>query len=143
MSQDLFSVFDVAARLNLHVKTVRSYVRDGRLKATRIGKQYRIARADLEALTGHPIGPTAREIAKRHRHVEVSASVQVDAISPEDAERLSNALSTFVAGQPKGDEPVRVETMYDRHLGRLKIVVFGGAHGTAGVLKLITALVED
>jgi excisionase family DNA binding protein len=30
----------------LHVRTVRKYVRDGRLKAVRIGKQYRIARDD-------------------------------------------------------------------------------------------------
>jgi hypothetical protein len=34
------------------VKTVRNYVRDGRLKAVRIGKQYRIAREDLEAFMG-------------------------------------------------------------------------------------------
>ena len=47
----------VAERLGLHVKTVRNYVRDGRLKAVRIGKQYRIARADLEALTGRPEPP--------------------------------------------------------------------------------------
>ena len=143
MSQDLFSVFDVASRLNLHVKTVRGYVREGRLKATRIGKQYRIARADLEAFTGHPIGPTARETAKRQRHLEVSSVVQVDAISPEDSERLSNALSTFIYGRPRDDEPVRIDTMYDRHLGRLKIVLFGGANGTASVLRFITGLVED
>ena len=42
----------VAERLGLHVKTVRGYVREGRLKAVRIGKQYRISRQDLEALTG-------------------------------------------------------------------------------------------
>ena len=138
-----FLFFNVASRLNLHVKTVRGYVRDGRLKATRIGKQYRISRADLEAFTGHAIAPTARELAKRQRHIEASSIVQVDAISPEASERLSNALSTYVYGRSKDDEPLRVETIYDRHLGRLKIILLGGATGTAAVLKLIPALLED
>ena len=53
------SVEQVAAQLGLHVRTVRNYVRDGRLKAVRIGKQYRIARADLDALTGQPPAASA------------------------------------------------------------------------------------
>jgi excisionase family DNA binding protein len=60
MNEELFSVEQVADRLGLHVRTVRAYVRDGRLKAVRIGKQYRIARADLEALTGGPVPPSPR-----------------------------------------------------------------------------------
>ena len=52
MPQDLYSVEQVANLLDLHVRTVRNYVREGRLKAVRIGKQYRIAREDLEAMTG-------------------------------------------------------------------------------------------
>ena len=57
----LYSVEQVAERLGLHVRTVRNYVRDGRLKAVRIGKQYRIAREDLEALTGHPAAAPGTE----------------------------------------------------------------------------------
>ena len=54
-TQELLSVFDIAKRLKLHVKTVRNYVREGRLKAVRVGKQYRISRADVEAFTGFPL----------------------------------------------------------------------------------------
>ena len=56
MSEEMYSVEQVADRLGLHVRTVRGYIRAGRLKAVRIGKQYRIARADLDALTGRPAG---------------------------------------------------------------------------------------
>jgi excisionase family DNA binding protein len=142
MSQDLFSVFDIATRLNLHVKTVRNYVREGRLKATRIGKQYRISRADLEAFTGHPVPPTESEIAKRHRHVEVSSIVQVDAISPEASAQLENSLAAFVNGRTKPEEPLRIETIYSRHIGHLKIILLGDANDTGSALKLITALLD-
>jgi excisionase family DNA binding protein len=143
MSQELFSVFEVAERLKLHVKTVRLFVREGKLKATRIGKQYRISRADLEAFTGHPVLPTKIETAKRHRHIEVSSIVQIDAISPEASTKLESSLREFVYGRASGDEPVRIETMYDTDVGRLKIILLGGANGNGAVLKLITALLGN
>jgi excisionase family DNA binding protein len=55
LTASLLSVEQVAEILKLHVRTVRNYVRDGRLRATRIGKQYRIALSDLEAFTGGPV----------------------------------------------------------------------------------------
>ncbi len=63
MTQELYSVEQVAERLGLHVRTVRNYVRDGRLKAVRIGKQYRIAREDLDALTGQKAAASGRNRA--------------------------------------------------------------------------------
>jgi excisionase family DNA binding protein len=98
------SAEQVADRLGLNVKTVRNYVREGRLKAVRIGKQYRIAREDLELLTGRP--QPALEPVRRERHVEVSSIVEIDAISPEDANRTTTSLM----GAAKD---IRIETIYD------------------------------
>ncbi|MGH8261103.1 MAG: helix-turn-helix domain-containing protein [Steroidobacteraceae bacterium] len=143
MSQDLLSVFEIASRLSLHVKTVRNYVRDGRLKAVRVGKTYRILRSDLEAFIGHPLPPTESELARRQRHVEVSAVVQIDAISAEHAAQLESSLVAFVHGRSGGtEERVRSETIYDRNIGRLKIILLGDANGASAALKFITALLE-
>jgi len=142
MSQDLLSVFDIASRLNLHVKTVRNYVRDGRLKAIRIGKSYRILSSDLEAFTGQPLPPTERELARRQRHVEVSSIMQIDAISVEAAGQIESSLSAFVHGYAKGNEPLRIESIYDRNIGRLKVILLGSANGTVAALKFVTALLE-
>src|SRR5215475_5908470 len=106
-----YSVGQVADLLGLHVKTVRGYVRDGRLKAVRIGKQYRIAREDLEAFTGHRIEPSVREIARRE--VDVSSVVQVDAIGPDAVRRLTNVLMAAVAVRRDGDERLRLQAVYD------------------------------
>src|ERR1700735_1598499 len=62
LSDTLMSVEQGAEVLKLHVRTVRSYVRDGRLKATRIGKQYRIALSDLEAFAGRPVASHAERV---------------------------------------------------------------------------------
>ena len=139
---DLLSVFDVAKRLNLHVKTVRGYVREGKLRAVRIGKQYRISRADLEAFTGLPLPLTESERAKRRREVSVSCVVAVDAISPEAASRVESSLKAFTHREDELSEPLRAETMYDETIGHLKVTVFGGVNGAAAALKLVAALLE-
>jgi excisionase family DNA binding protein len=48
MSQELYSVEQVAERLGLQARTVRAHIRDGRLKALRIGKSYRIEEAEVD-----------------------------------------------------------------------------------------------
>src|SRR5579863_9580978 len=123
MSQELYSVEQVAELLNLHVRTVRNYVREGRLKAVRIGKQYRIAREDLEAMTGRALPQD--EPVRRHRHIEVSSIVEIDAISQETAIRLINALTAMPKSRPEGDQPFRIETLYNEERARLKVILTG------------------
>lgn len=142
MAQDLHSVEEVAALLGLHVRTVRGYVREGRLRGVRIGKQYRIARADLEAFTGHPVATLER--VRRSRYAEVSAVVQVDALDPDAASRVTTTLMAAAqgGGRAAGDQPLRIDAIHDPERGRLKVIVTGGLAASAGLLRLIAALVE-
>jgi excisionase family DNA binding protein len=142
MSQELYSVEQVAAHLGLHVRTVRNYVRDKRLKAVRIGKQYRIARDAIEALTGRPMETPARDAVRRHRHIDVSSIVEIDAIDPESASRVTTFLMGAANGRPTGDEPLRVETIHDPERARLKIIIVGGLEASASLLKVVGAIVE-
>lgn len=137
--QELYSIDQVAERLGLHVRTVRAYVRDGRLKATRIGKQYRIGRADLEAFTGHPVGPTERETVRRTRHVEVTSIVQIDAISPEAAERMVETLAASERGRAEAGS-LRVESLYFDELGRLKLILVGDLAAVTEAFALVELL---
>ncbi|MGD0866400.1 MAG: helix-turn-helix domain-containing protein [Rhizomicrobium sp.] len=142
MSQELYSVEQVAAHLGLHVRTVRNYVREGRLKAVRIGKQYRIARDAIEALTGHPLEALTREAVRRHRHIDVSSIVEIDAIDPDSVSRVTNLLMGAANGRRADDEPLRVETVHDPERARLKIIIVGGLDASAGLLKVVGAIVE-
>ncbi|MCP2169436.1 helix-turn-helix domain-containing protein [Goodfellowiella coeruleoviolacea] len=140
MSGQLYSVEQVAELLGLHVRTVRTYVRDGRLAAVRIGKQYRIARADLEAFTGRPVGTTSGEDARRTRHVEVSSIVQIDAISRESMQRLSAMVMSIGTARSPEDQPLRTQIVYDEERASLKIIVLGPPDTTAEFLRMIHAL---
>lgn len=132
-----FAIDEVADHLKLHVKTVRQYVRDGRLKATRIGKQYRVALADLEAFTGHPVQPSAAAAPKR-QPPDVSSIVEIDAIDRDASMRLTNALMASANSPRKNDgPPLRIDTMYDEARCRLKVIVVGSLDANIYLLKLI------
>ncbi|GAA2981759.1 helix-turn-helix domain-containing protein [Actinokineospora diospyrosa] len=128
------SVDQVAEELGLHVRTVRGYVRDGKLKAVRIGKQYRIARADLEAVTGAPP-------IRRSRHVEVATTVRVDAISRTDMDRVATMLTASVA--PGTEDRVRIQLSYDEERASLTVMLLGGLITTAELLRLIDAVTDQ
>jgi excisionase family DNA binding protein len=135
----LYSLEQVAERLGLNVRTVRGYVRSGRLKAVRIGKQYRVTREDLEAITG-PI-PEAEAIP-RQRHVEVSSLVQIDAVSKDSAVRITNHL-TGAAKAPRGDgSPPRIETVYDEARAGMKVIVIASLPAAADLFRLLGVILE-
>lgn len=138
MSHDLYSVEQVAERLGLHVRTVRAYVREGRLKALKIGKQYRITRGDLEAF----LGPAAAAAAAPMRRAEASSIVEIESVDREAAIRITNLLLATANGRPRDAAPLRVETIYDEDRARLKLIIVGGLGVSADLFKLVEVWIE-
>jgi excisionase family DNA binding protein len=139
----LLSVEQVATALGVHVRTVRRYLREGRLKGIRIGKQYRIAAADLVQLTGTE-AVLAQQPVSRVRHSEASSVVQIDAIAREEAMRVMNGIGGAIKGRDKhSDTPLRVDTVYDEVRARLKIIITGSLTTTVGLMKLAEVYAEQ
>src|SRR6185295_8447186 len=139
----LYTVEEVAGLLNLHVKTVRRYVRDGRLKARRIGKEYRIARVDLTDFAGDIRASEAPAPVSRTRHVVSSSVVDVDAISPEDTHRVTTlVMASLNARRGEPDYP-RVDTIYYPEQAKLRITITASPTLTCELLRMINALLED
>ena len=141
MPSNLYSAEQVAEMLNLHVKTVRRYVRDGRLKAKRIGKEYRITRADLEAFAGE-VRPTEKAVP-RTRHVIASSIVDVDAISTSDSDRVTTMImASLNARRGEGDFP-RVDSIYYPEQGRLRVTITASLVLTCELIQMIDVLLKD
>jgi excisionase family DNA binding protein len=134
-----YSLNQVADRLGLHVRTVRAYVRHGRLKATRIGKQYRVAQQDLDSITG---ADDARSRAARRRRAEVSCVVQMGAVTDNMVLRIADHLRGAV-DRPRDDgSALRIETIYDQGHAELKVIVIGSLSATANVFALLGAVLD-
>jgi excisionase family DNA binding protein len=129
----LFTADEVAERLGLHVRTVRNYIRDGQLAATRIGKQYRISRTDLAAFTGHPV---AEPEPSAPHHAEATSIVEIEGVGPATADRLITSLTGTGSG-------LHVQTIYQREQARLKVVIVGDLTASAYLFGVINTIVKE
>jgi excisionase family DNA binding protein len=133
------SLDQVAGRLGLHVRTVRAYVRTGRLKAIRIGKQYRVAREELEAIVGTS---NTRDAIARRRRAEVSSVVQMDAVTENTALRVADYLRNAVKTPRDDGSTLRVETIYDPGHAHLKVIVIGSLSVAAIIFGVLGAILD-
>ncbi|OLE78602.1 MAG: hypothetical protein AUF76_18740 [Acidobacteria bacterium 13_1_20CM_2_65_9] len=141
MSTHLYTADEVAELLNLHVKTIRRYVRDGRLKARRIGKEYRIARSDLDEFAGET--RAADTPVARTRHVIASSIVDVDVISPDESHRITTmVMASLNARKGEADFP-RVDSIYYPEQAKLRITITASPMLTCELLRMINALLES
>jgi excisionase family DNA binding protein len=144
------SAEDVADELGLHVRTIRAYIRDGRLRAARVGKQYRITRADLAAFVagagttgdGSTDAQTARQPlpdATVNEHSTVV--VDLDNLKPGDWDRVATVLTAAAGGRDRR-QPLRLTTAPGPDGRTLKVIAQGSISDTADVLILLRDLTE-
>jgi len=128
MSEAFHSVAHVADQLGLHPKTVLRMIREGRVRATRIGKSYRIARSDFAALAGAAAAPPRTP-------VRVTATFDMPDLSPEAAGRLASALGAAVTGREARPEPLHLSTAYDPVRRSLKVVIIADAPDAIALIQ--------
>jgi len=138
----MYTVTEAARLLKLHPKTLRRKIQQGEIESTRLGKQYRITVAQLEAYLGAELAPDSAIKPETSRRVFVSSVIDLHAISPEESSRISNYLlaSQKNAGMARGRNPTRIDSIYEPEFGYLKVLISGDSDVVRGLLKLIETL---
>lgn len=129
------TVSAAASVLQMHPKTLLRHIREGRLRATKVGKQYRILRSDLDAFAG-------ASDARRIRGARATCIVDI-----EDADDvLHRRVSAVLVGASKGNRssgvPASVDIAHDPALRVLKVIVIASSADAATLLELVDACLE-
>jgi excisionase family DNA binding protein len=137
---DLVTVEQAAQRLQLHPKTVLRFIREGRLAANRIGKSYRIQRADLDAFAG--ASPRALQDSPAE-DLRVTAIVDIPGVEAEMARKWAMSVTNALNGRPRDGPAMRADVTYDPQTLALKIILVGGARDTSSLLALVQVWQEQ
>jgi excisionase family DNA binding protein len=155
MSEEVYTVEQFAERLKLHPKTVLRFIKDGRLRAVKVGKSYRILRTDMEAMSG--ITPDVfRDAVEAYRGVlegrtgrgaaradaRVTSIVDLSSVAPDLAERMARMLPAARAGRAAHADAMTLEVIYDPPRRHLKVLIVGSPADTAAMLKMVDVLAE-
>ena len=135
MNGGLCTVDEAAERLKLHPKTVLRYIREGRLKATRVGKAYRIPRADLDALAGVAAPPPSTDAT-------VTSIVDIPDVEAALAQKWARSVTNALNAKPVGP-PFRADVVYEPERAHLKIIIVGSVGATANLMGLIRVWLDQ
>ncbi len=125
------------------MRTIRNYVAAGKLKATRIGKQYRIARPDLEAFTGGPSPAVDGRKLGVYGRTDATCVVQIETISRDSAQRLTGALMGAAKAPRAAGALMNVSAAYDEERDSLRVVIMSGdLRATADLVGMVDTLIR-
>jgi excisionase family DNA binding protein len=136
LADDLCTVEFAAERLKVHQKTILRFVRKGRLKATRIGKSYRILRSDLEDFAGVKL--PADDAA-----ASMTSIVDLPGIASDRAKKLSLAITSALQARANRTPPLRADIVYEPERSNLKVIVVGAPGDALNLLGLIRIWIES
>jgi excisionase family DNA binding protein len=152
MNDDILTVDQVARILHLHPKTIRGFIREGKLKAKKLGKGWRIYKSDIESFIddeGRSRAGTQGEKSdtsiersriEKHEKVLVTSIVDIYVQNRDEADRISASIigSSNTRDQSYGN--VRIDYIYYETEIKARFIVFGGARFTSDLLKLISMI---
>ncbi len=132
----MVTVEGAAEELQLHPKTVLRFIRDGRLKASKVGKQYRILRSDLRSFLG---AAKARPVAS----ARVTSVVDVEQVDETLVHRLSTVLLASINTPEAREDAVSVNIAHDPARRSVKVILVAAPADAAALLRLVDACIGD
>ena len=138
-AEELRTVEDAAQLLQLHPKTILRFIRRGRLPATRVGKAYRIRRADLDALAGLPPRP-----GPGPADAWTTSIVDVPGVGSALAKKWASSVTAALNAKPRGGGgAMRVDVVHEPERSHLKIILTGSPGDAARLLGLVQVWAEQ
>jgi excisionase family DNA binding protein len=139
MSDELLTVEKVAELLGLHPGTIRRFVREGRLKAKKVGKRWRILRSELDSFAGVEAAEAPRP-GKKSALIRVSSVVDVQVNDEGEAWRISNSVLAVLNGKGPEYGEVRYDYLYMKEERRARLMFWGDPIFIGNLLILLSRI---
>lgn len=146
MKEKYYSVEQISEMLNIHSKTIQRYIREGKLRAGKIGKSWRVTGHDLsvfmESTKLQSGKETSHSINKSDYKIKVSSVIDIDVEGMDDAIRIMNTVTAALnTNLPEYGHP----TMHAQFLEsecKVRVTIWGNIQFAQAIIQLIMELVE-
>ena len=159
MEDQFYTVDKVAEILGMHHKTIRKFIAEGKLAASKVGKQWRISGHDLSIFVEKNGGKTSDKKASEESNIDfftngevkdttkqkvnISTVVDISDVNREQYFRISNTLIALMNSKDSKMEKSTINMKYDEKMCRLKVLLWGNISFIEEMLSCISMLVEQ
>ncbi|MDI0266191.1 helix-turn-helix domain-containing protein [Clostridioides difficile] len=151
MDEKFYTIDQVAEILEMHHKTIRKFIKDEKLKANKVGKQWRISKEDLDRFMDVKSDENNGLEFKLNSYkelgcipkVNVSTVVDINSISNNEYSRLSNLLLALVNNPTSMSSSSTINLKYNENENRLRVMLWGDIKFIEDMLGSISILIEN
>lgn len=130
MDIKLYSIPELAKILDLHPKTILRFIHEGKLKARKIGRTWRVNEDDLKAychveLQNKQIANLPVNYDTLKNRISVSAVIEIKEQNSEEAARISNSIMAMLNSDLDSNGKSRFDFFYYPEIEKAKYVFYG------------------
>ncbi|KNF07630.1 DNA binding domain, excisionase family [Gottschalkia purinilytica] len=159
MENQFYTIDKVAEILGMHHKTIRKFIREGKLGANKVGKQWRISVHDLSVfMERNSVNINDKKISKESnidfhtneevgdiikKKINVSTVVDINNVDKDEYFRISNTLIAIMNCKDPKMGKSTINMKYDDKENRLRVMLWGGIKFIEDMLSSISLLLEQ
>ncbi|HWQ58339.1 MAG TPA: helix-turn-helix domain-containing protein [Clostridia bacterium] len=147
MTEKYFTVEQISKLLGIHPKTIQRYIREGKLRAKKIGKSWRVNGHDLSVFAeneeslllkgeGGPQSPVKEK-------VKASAVVDIAVREREEAQRIVSQIMGALNSKPADYGNSSVNAQYIEQESIVRVSLWGGIRFLEVMAGFVAAFAEQ
>ncbi len=146
MQEKYYTTEQAANLLKIHPKTMQRYIREGKLRANKVGKSWLITGHDLsvfaEGTRENAKESVSREALEKTGCVKFSAVADIEVPAKDDAIRIMNALTSAMNSKPPEYGTSSLQVQYIEQERKVRVMLWGSAKFMEALAGSIAALTE-
>jgi len=159
MEEKFYTIDQIAEILGMHHKTIRKFITEGKLKANKVGKQWRISGHDLSIfMENNNVNISNKnevenekiefsngevDINNKINKINISTVVDINGVDIDECRRISNMLLAVMNSK---DSKMCNSTINIKHYQKeknLKVMLWGDIEFTKEMLDFISMLTQS
>jgi len=145
MFEKFYTVEEISKMLSIHAKTIQKYIREGKLRATKLGKSWRISGHDLSIFmeNNSTLSTDLSECKSKQIRTTASSVIDIEMQSEDDAIRISNSLSAAMNILPSEYGKASMQSQYLKSESKVRITLWGNIKFMSAILAAIDAFTDQ
>lgn len=159
MEEKFYTIDQIADILGMHHKTIRKFITEGKLRANKVGKQWRISGHDLSLfmednnvniksnnkLESEKIEFSNGDIDSNNRtsKINVSTVIDINEVDIEEHRRISNTILALMNSKDSKMSNSTINIKYYKSDKNLKVMLWGNIEFTNEMLDFISTIIDE
>ncbi|MFT4105777.1 MAG: helix-turn-helix domain-containing protein [Lacrimispora sp.] len=143
MQEKYYTVEQVSELLDIHPKTIQRYIREGKLRANKIGKSWRITGHDLSLFAENNGNRSREEVEQPQDKAIVSSVIDIQINDFDESSRIVNMLTAALNCKPQEYGRSTMHVQHLEHENKVRIALWGNLLFMKEMLEIISVVTEQ